>query len=308
MGAEQDKATAFINRLLANPAIQPLTPLQREEQIIQFLHANGSQLAPTLASQAFFPGKSWNQIVALLFQALMDEIDKVLIPDLETLVGGVQFGFVNLLRQQSIVSDQARAQVLNFLKGLLKRMDARRTFTGSFAALRFGFVDRYVDAVWSRKSYAHFELTKVQRLKLSREDVKSFVEATLLLKPMVHMVSAAGAQAPAEQTSGLVQSQFAQKIVGLGRKQLPLLPEQVLKSGINANVSYVENRFIEATSRLAAVFSARCRAYQPNVQVDRGADTPDKSWLSIARRNYKFYGFDVKILDELYSIAAESGW
>jgi len=82
----------------------------------------------------------------------------------------------------------------------------------------------------------------------------------------------------------------------------------VIRSGVNANVSYLENRFIEATARLAAVFSARCRAFQPNVRVDRGADTPDKSWLSIARRNYKFYGFDVKILDELYSIAAESGW
>jgi len=308
MAAEQDKATAFISRLLANPAIRPLTPLQREEQIIQLLHTNASQLAPTLASQSFFPGRSWNQIVALLLQALTNEVDKVLIPDLETLVGGVQFGFVNHLRQQSVGSDQARAQVLSFLKGVLKRMDARRTFTGSFAALRFGFADRYVDAVWSRKSYVHFELTKVQRLKLSKEDIKSFVEATLLLKPIVNIASAAGAQATAEQTSGLVQSPFAQKIVVLGKKHLPLLPEQVVKSGVNANVSYLENRFIEATARLAAVFSARCRGFQPNVQVDRGADTPDKSWLSIARRNYKFYGFDVKILDELYSIAAESGW
>jgi len=96
MAAEQDTATAFINRLLANPAIQTLTPLQREEQIIQFIHTNASQLAPTLSSNAFFPGKSWNQIVALLLQALMDEVDKVLIPDLEALVGGVQFGFANL--------------------------------------------------------------------------------------------------------------------------------------------------------------------------------------------------------------------
>ncbi|MFW5718164.1 MAG: hypothetical protein ACOC0E_12050, partial [Spirochaetota bacterium] len=79
-------------------------------------------------------------------------------------------------------------------------------------------------------------------------------------------------------------------------------------SGVNANVSYVENRFIEATARLAAVFSARARSYQPNVDVDRGADSPDKSWLSVARRNYRFYGFDLKLLDELYSIATENGW
>jgi hypothetical protein len=42
--------------------------------------------------------------------------------------------------------------------------------------------------------------------------------------------------------------------------------------------------------------------------VDRGADTPDKSWFSIARRNFKFYGYDVKMIDEFYKIAAENGW
>jgi hypothetical protein len=308
MSAENEKATSFVSRLLGNPTLQLLTPLQREEQIIQFLHTNASQLAPTLASASFFPGKSWNQIVALLLRALTTEVDRSFLPDLERLVDGVQFGFVNLLRQQAVASEKVREQVLVFLKNLLGRMDARRSFTGAHAALSYGYVDRYVDAVWNRKSYVHFELTKVQRLKLSREDTKSFVEATLLLKPIIGLSSAAGGTVQSEQTSGIVQTQFAEKVFEAGRKQLPLLPEQVVRSGVNANVSYVENRFIEATARLAAVFSARCRNYQPGVHPDRGADTPDKSWLSIARRNYKFYGFDVKILDELYSIAAENGW
>jgi len=77
---------------------------------------------------------------------------------------------------------------------------------------------------------------------------------------------------------------------------------------VHANMSFVEHPSVEATARLASVFSARARGYQPNQRVDRGADTPDKSWFSVARRNYKFYGFDVKILDELYSVAAELLW
>jgi len=306
MSAEHDKASAFVSRLLANPALHALTPLQREEQIIQFLHANAAQLAPTLSSASFFSGKSWNQIVALLLRALMTEVDRTLMPDLEHLVSGVQFGFLNLLGQQSVSSDRAREQVLAFLKALLGRPEARRTFTGAYAALSYGYADRYVDEIWVRKSYIHFELTKVQRLRLSREDTKSFVEVTLLLKPIVNLATGGGTQT--EQTSGIVQTQFADKVYDLGRKQLPLLPDQVIRSGVNANVSYVENRFTEATARLAAVFAARCRNFQPNVRVDRGADSPDKSWFSVARRNHKFYGFDVKILDELYSIAAESGW
>ncbi|MFW5689570.1 MAG: hypothetical protein ACOC1U_08355 [Spirochaetota bacterium] len=283
------------------------TPLQREEQIIQFLHTNAAQLAPTLGSQAFFPGKSWNQIVALLLQALMAEVDTSLMPDLENVAGGIRFAFVNLLRQQAAGSEKVREQIITLVKGLLGKLEARRTFTGAYAALAYGIVDRYMDQIWNRKSYIHFELTKVQRLKLGKDDTKSMVESTLLLKPVINLVSA-GPSGQTEATSGIVQSQFAEKVFAAAKKQLTLVPDQVVKSAVNANVSYVENRFIEATSRLAAVFSARCRNYQPNVRVDRGADSPDKSWLSIARRNYKFYGFDVKILDELYSIAAENGW
>ena len=134
------------------------------------------------------------------------------------------------------------------------------------------------------------------------------MEATLLLKPIISLGAAAGGAGGTEQASGIVQTQFADKVQELGSRQLSLLPEQVIRSGVNASVSYLENRFIEATARLAAVFAARCRNFQPNVRVDRGADSPDKSWLSIARRNHRFYGFDVKILDELYSIAAENGW
>ena len=308
MSAEQQKADAFISRLLENPALSALTPLQREEQIIQFLHTNAAQLAPTLSSQSFFPGASWNQIVALLLQALMQRVDSTLIPDLENLVGGIRFAFVNVLREQSAGSERVRTEILEFVKQLLGKIEARRTFTGAHAALAFGFVDRYIDAIWDRKSYIHFELTKVQRLRLGKDDVKSMIEVTLLLKPVVNLTAAGGTKVQTDQSTGMVQEQFAEKAFAAARKQLPTVPDQVIKSGVNANVSYLENRFIEATSRLAAVFSARCRNYQPNVRVDRGADSPDKSWLSIARRNYKFYGFDIKILDELYSIAAESGW
>ena len=89
---------------------------------------------------------------------------------------------------------------------------------------------------------------------------------------------------------------------------LKLLPEPVLLSGLNGNISFLENPKMETTSRLAAIFAFRGQNYKPIARVDRGAVSPDKSWFNIARRNYKFYGFDIKMLDELYKIAGENGW
>ncbi|MBU8913116.1 MAG: hypothetical protein KOO61_03770 [Spirochaetales bacterium] len=309
MSAEHQKATAFVTRLLANPALKSLTPLQREEQIIQFLHANATQLAPTLATPAFFPGASWNQIVALLLGALMDYVNTELFSSLDEIGGGqIDFAYVNFLRQQSVGSDKVQQQAVSLVKTLLAKPEARREFTGAHTALVFKFVDRYLDAVWTRKSYIHFEITKVQRLRMSKEQVKAMIETTLLLKPVVYLVATGGVAGQAEQTSGIVETKFGEKVFLATKKHLNLVPDPVLKSAVSANISFIENRFIEATARIAAIFSARCRNFQPSVRVDRGADSPDKSWLSIARRNYKFYGFDIKMLDEFFSIAAENGW
>lgn len=309
MSVEQDKATAFVTRLLANPAIKTLTPLQKEEQIIQFLHANAAQLAATLAAPAFFPGATWNTIVALLIDALMTLVNSELFPSLDTILDTrIDFGYVNFLSARPPAPDKVREQTSALMKNLLGKPEARRGFTGAHTALVHRFADRYLDAVWARKSYVHFEITKVQRLRMSKEQVKSMIATTLVLKPIVYLVAAGGVPGQAEQTSGMVQTQFAEKVVSAAGKHLPLLPEQVIKSAVSASISFMENRFIEATARVAAILAARCRNFQPSVRVDRGADSPDKSWLSTARRNYKFYGFDIKMLDEFYSIAAENGW
>jgi hypothetical protein len=306
MSAELEKAVAFVSRLLANPALKPWTPLQREEQILQFLQANANQLLPTLSSQSFFPGQPWHQILPLLVTALMSEVDKVLLPDLETIIDStIDFAYLNHLSQQSVSGQKVRVQMKAYVAELLKKPDVRRAFTGPQAAVAHGTLDKYLDEVWNRKGYVHFEISKVQRLRLSRTEVKAMIDTTLLLKPCLQFVGAGAT--PTDQATG-VQSQFADKVMQATKKQLSLLPDAVIKSGINSNVSFGENRFIEATSRIAAIFAARSRNHQPNVRVDRGAETPDKSWIGIARRNYKFYGFDIKMLDEFYSIAAENGW
>ncbi len=307
MSSDIEKAQSFVSRLLQNPALRDFTPLQREEQLIQFLHVNSAQLAPTLSSQQFFPGKNWNQIFSILLEALYGLVNEELLPEIEQSITGINYTFLQFLRQQQADDTLVKGQISKLVTGLMQKPDARRGFTGAFSALRFHSVDRYLDEAFARKTYIHFELTKVQRLRMGRDEIKSFVELTLLLKPVINLISSS-APTQQERTTGMVQSQFADKVFSLVKKQIKILPEQVIKSAVDASLSFNENRFIEATSRLAAVFSARSRNYQPNMRVDRGADSPDKSWFSIARRNYKFYGFDIKLLDELYKTAAENNW
>lgn len=308
MSTEEQKSEAFVGRLLDNPAIAKYTPLQKEEQILQFLQANSGQLAPTLQSSKFFPGFSWNQVLSLLITTLTGKIDDQMARTTDQVIDRmINWDFVSFSGRASADVERCKQEVRTVLSELLERPEGRRALTGPYAAVYFGSPRRYLEHVYSRKSYVHFELTKVQRLRMGKDQVKGLVDVTTLLKPSMYVLSSPGEHSGV-QGSGLIQPSFAENAISALRKRFPSIPEQAVAGGVHANMSFLEHSFVEATSRLASVFAIRARHYCPGMKVDRGADTPDKSWLSIARRNYKFYGFDVKMVDELYSIAAENMW
>ncbi|MEJ2665226.1 MAG: hypothetical protein P8107_14515 [Spirochaetia bacterium] len=171
-----------------------------------------------------------------------------------------------------------------------------------------GISDRYIDESFTRRSYLHFELTKVQKLSLSPAEIKNMVKLSLMLKTAIILLAVAGGDTVHEPRGTTVQNQFAEKVLGVLQQELSGVPMPVLQSALQSNISFLENDNIGATARITAVFAARCSNYRQFAKIDRGADTPDKSWFNIARKNYRFYGFDSKMLDEFYIIAAEKGW
>ncbi len=310
MGLNKQKGQLFIARLLSNPAMQGLTPLQREEQILQFLTKNGQQLYPTLASPNFFSGASWEEIWELLLAVLYEEIDKTLLPALKSVIQDrIDFSFIQFFRQQNIPHEKIKEDLYTFLSKLIQKHEPRRGFTGAFSALMFNFTEKYINQIFTRKEYIHFELIKVQRLRMGREEIKHLIHASLLLHPVAYLLTASTSGNGSDLSpAGIIQAQYAEKIIEVLQKNLPVIPEEIARSAVGSSMSFVDNKSVSATARITALFSKRCRNYNPAVKVDRGADTPDKSWFSIARRNFKFYGFDVKMVDEFYKIAAENGW
>lgn len=306
MDIESQKAVQFINRLLSNPAVQNLYPLQKETQILQFLKVNIKQLLPTLSSSAFFPGKSWENIIKILYSALMDILNNELLSGLEKILNNIDYNFIAFLREQGLPVENPQKNILEFEKNLLTIAEARQAFAGPYTAVSLKITDQYIDEAFNRREYIYFELVKVQKLKMSKEEIKNLVKVSLLLKNIIHVIPFN--QNRSGNVSNVVHISFAQKALEQVKEKIKILPETLLKSGINSNISFLENPEMETTSRLASIFAFRCQNYKSFQKLDRGADTPDKSWFNIARRNYKFYGFDIKILDELYKTAAENGW
>ncbi len=308
MSVEQDKAAAFVRRLWENPSLAGLSPLQKETQLQQFLDINSGTLEPTLTSPAFFPGMPWSRIRDLLLVALSGMANSALAPLYEAILEKkVDFSFVQHLSHQSASPASVKAQMGSFLKTLSGKAESRRELTGPILGVGTGVIDRYMERIFERQKYISFELRKVQRLKISRNEVADLVKTTMLIRPAVHYFQ--GSQSGAMRSNMLLVSPaYAAKVCEETTQVVNLLPEPVVKAGVNSALSFQDNQYMEATARLAAVFSHRCRNLKPGMKVDRGAESSDKSWFSVARKNYKFYGFDLDLLVELHGIAAENGW
>ena len=194
-----------------------------------------------------------------------------------------------------------------FLKKLAAKAESRKELTGPLMGVGTGMIDRYVERIFHRQRYISFELRKVQRLKISPNEVADLVKVTMLLRPAVHYFRDSQANS-LRSNMLLVSPAFAGKVSKQTGRELNLMPESVVKAGVNSALSFQDNPYMESTARLAAVFAHRCRNLKPGMKVDRGAESSDKSWFSVARKNYKFYGFDLDLLVELHGIAAENGW
>jgi hypothetical protein len=307
MNSDQQKADVFVKRLLMNPALQQFELLQKEEQILTFLNTNSQSLLPTLSSAQFFANRTWQQIVTILYNSLIAQINEKLFEELEVNLNNINYTFIGLLRQTNYPLSKCRDQIFQFEKKLLNKYEARNSFNGAFTAVKLNIIDKYIDEIFRRREYIHFELKKVQRLKLGNEEIKNFIKTSMLLRNSIHLIAVGGADLSIGKTD-IVQRPFADKVNKMLQEQLKLLPPELISSAVNSNLSFLENKDMETTSRLVSVFSMRCKHYKQYNKVDRGAETPDKSWFNIARRNYKYYGFDIKLLDELYKIAAENNW
>ena len=306
MSQEVEKAKLFVTRLLSNPTLKTLNPLQKEEQILSFMEVNAGQLLPTLSSSAFFPGESWSTIKGLLITSLRDLIDELLIPGIQRqLYEKINFNFISLLGKQNRSQEEIKEELFTFTRKIVSIPEGRRDFSGSYNAVSHQIVDKYIENVFYNHSYIHFELTKVQRLKMNKDEIKDMIKLSLILRPSIYILSGGLLK---DGSSGIISQSFAEKVEASLIKEIPSLPEALIKSAIRSNLSFEDHKYLQATSRLTSIINSLARSVKTDMKVDRGASTPEKSWFSIAKRNYKYFGWDIKMLDELYRFSAENNW
>lgn len=246
--------------------------------------------------------------MSLLSSVVREHTNKLFAADIRNfLSSGIDFNFLKEYGISIVNYDEIQEQLLRVMDEIMDCTQARRILSGSYTAALYDVFSRYLRVAFVRNRYIHFEITKVQKLQLTPDHLSSMMKVILLLLPVTQMLlerKFPDSSAPIVPIPTSILDDALDYLI----QRVTLLPESIIRSAVYAQVSFAENNQIDATSRIAAVFSARCKNYHSAITAQRGAESADKSWFYLAKRNYKFYGFDDKMIEEFYSIASEEKW
>lgn len=309
MDARSQALPSFISRIFEMPGLRGLSALQKEEQALRFLRTNGQQLQPLLASMGLASAAGWRETVEALAQEMKAYADRLLEAEIARAIDQrLTFAFYPPLTGGRQPSAKGREELATVIHRVANHPVSRRALTGSLSAVLSDLTDKYIPLVWERRKYIHVEVTRVQRLGLSSEECSDLLRFLLLVRPAAYLHVTPGAELGKDSGFTPVQEPALQRALPALTAQLSSLPAQAVIFALRSALPFPAAQGLEAVSRLAAIFAHRGRGLAPSLIVDRGADSPDKSWFNVGRRNARWHGLDPRMLDELYTVAAENGW
>lgn len=307
--SSSETTARFVARMFEMPALRSLPALQREEQALQFLRANGQQLQPLLASMGLGSASDWRAAADALSREMKAYADKLLEAELARAVDRrISLAFYPVLAGGRQTPPSVREDLAALCRKMSAHPVARRALSGSLAAVLSDLTDKYIPPAWESRKYIYGEVTRVQRLGLDAEQCSDLLRVLMLLRPAAYLQTTPGPDLSRDTGFTPVPEQALQRILPGVSTQAASVPAAVVRLALRSVLPFPQTEDLEAASRLAAIFTHRGRSLAPSLVVDRGADTPDKSWFNVARRNARWHGLDPRMLDELYTIAAEHRW
>jgi hypothetical protein len=305
-----DPVSRFAMRLMEAPALRALPALQKEEQALNVLRSNGPQLIPVFRSLGMEVSRGWREPAALVSRALRAAADRMMEAEIpELLASRLDLSFFPPLCGGRTAPERAREELRGLLSRAARHPVARSALSGSLAAARSDIVEKYIPQAFERKKYIYVEISRVQRLSLAPQQLADLVRFIVLTRPAAYLFVTPGETAERDSGYTPLQEQYLSKILAGIASSAPSFPAAVLALGLRSTLGYQPGASnVEATGRLGAIIAHRGRALGPAVVVDRGADSPDKSWYNVQRKNARWRGLDGAMLDELYTIAAENRW
>ncbi|MBN1501353.1 MAG: hypothetical protein JW982_14430 [Spirochaetes bacterium] len=309
------KISEFVTHLLNNPNLNTEPPLIAEGVVINFIVQNITQLQSTLSSPQFFPDLPPKQVLNMILDDLKKRTVEYITPNIDNFIGSIDFTILSKDNPRQTFDNNFYAQSFkNFIITAFENKDVRYNFHSVYNIFSNNILEKYLNEAFKRRSPLFFELTRVAQKNYSFEEYVNYLKVLLIVR------SAAYVKKPIEgMTEGNVSivdflkipktldQYFVSKTADM-YKDLPGVPAELVLSALKSNVGLSDMPLADTPAKFAYILCSRFQVYKQNMTVERGAESPDKSWFGTARKNASFYNFDKRILEDLYIIAGDNNW
>ncbi|MCB1166783.1 MAG: hypothetical protein KDK33_11555 [Leptospiraceae bacterium] len=300
-----------VDRLWDNPNLQSASIIRRESQILGFLKENHASLQALFKKPEYFPEMNWNQAIGLFLTVLTETATSAMEPALDAILDRLDdSALIQALGQDQPFSPD-RSRFKELILSQFRNKSLRDVWVPVLDAHRYGFYDRYVPELIARHKVIYFETVRRERLDCDSALLPAYFACISLFRPFFYLTIERNNQPTTLQKLSRDPKGFESGIRILYQMILDeagSVPEKIIKAGVESRLDAQDFPDLSGAGRLISIIVSRAADYDPTIKTDRGAETPDKSWFNISRRNARIYGYDSRFLDELYQIAGEEGW
>ena len=308
------KIESFIDQLLKSGAVKNLSFLEKEENLLTFISMNEPKLRATFNSSDYYPGENWDNVKFEILKKIGDKVGLLIKERLENIIRNSIIKLFEFPQPDT----ECRDKLITFVSKLLSKYQSRRIYGNIVTFIESNKLSSFISSIFENKRTIFRGLSKYDEIAIkTAEDAVDFVYTTLMLLPVfdislpmkIVMPQSSGSNSVTfRETEGnkLLRTNFILKIKEIISKGIPEISTPYLELLTKTFYEFEEAENTPFTAKFSKIFYNILLEYK-SIKQDKGADSFETSWLTVARTNYKFFAYDYYILDELYKISIEEG-
>jgi len=318
MPNEEDlkKIKDFVDHLLGLPNISSEPILIGEGLILNFIVQNSNQLKITFKTPQFFPHLEWNEVLQILFSELYGRMSSEVLPFFYNIIDSSDLNLLNQMSSgPSYPVEFQQEKLKGFIDTIFRNKDVRYNFNSVFNIIKFQILDKYITEIFNRRDSIYNEIVRVRKLNFEFEEYLLFIKILLIVRGSAYIkipFSPGGGNSKVSLIDSLKMpgkpNKFINAMTAHLMSELQVVPDILIQLALKSNIKESLTEMNDALPRFVYILCSRYHNYKPVVNVDRGAESPDKSWFAIARKNAEYHGFDKRLVDGLYRIAGDNNW
>ncbi len=313
---DKKKILDFTNFLMNNQKITNENFFIKEDFVINFLDENQDQLYQTFKTPKFFPNTEGAIVIqnikaiifALSIKKTKEEFYEKIINcfDYDKLAEVLA---INMnIKKPELINEDFVKQIFNFY---LKYQKSRLALYPFIKMLNNNSIFNYIENIFERKAHCYNEIVRVEKLKVDSIGYAELFKFLLFIKPSFYINmdinNYKNVNIEKVENQKIPFKNYLDELFISEYNYNDVVPKKIYETLL---YSFLDDEVIpnnNSSSKFIKIFYERFLHYKYQ-KVDRGAESPDKSWFSIAIKNKDFYGYNKPILDELYMIAGNNMW